>query len=140
MLSEPRTAELSAAYLQTIYQVKFERRSVRLHLDRSNVGLATALHQNRSSWALVGAVNPMSRTYPVKHNQFRQRELERALRRRKAVFFPASGLAPDGSWHEPAVWIVDQTHQLAEMLGYRYAQAAIVIGQGQLPGRLRWLI
>ncbi len=130
---------LQPLYDNAIYRVRLGVRSLRLELHRDNTQLQDHLPQPDACWALIGAVNPLSRTYPAPLNARRHRHFERLLARRGLRFAQGEGSAADGSWFEPALWIAPIALAQARMYGHRYAQAAILYGKGAQRARLVWL-
>lgn len=130
---------LQPLYASAIYRVELGGHKLELKLHQSNPQLAGLLPQSDSSWALIGAVNPLSRAYPERINARRHRHFERLLARRGVRFAQGEGSAANGSWFEPALWIPQIDLAQACMFGHRYAQAAIVFGHGAQRASLVWL-
>ena len=77
-------------------------------------------------WAYLTAWNPHGERASEADNAAAQASLVAALSGR--TFFRGRGQAPDGSWSEDSLLVLDISRADAEALGRRFRQKAIVVG------------
>lgn len=135
-----RTA-LHTPYVHTQYRVRLVRGgSATIRIDEPlPAALAQALPAPGAPWAFVTAWNPHSQPQAVAINRARQRTLLAALRPWAAVLRAGVGIAGDGQWREPSVWVAGVAFAQIDRLLQPFAQHAIVRGIGAQPAQLHWL-
>jgi len=132
---------LLAAYQATEYRVRLARGGYAvIRIDRplplELQPLAQAL-----SWGFITAWNPRSESTSRANNRLAQRVLLahlRALQETVAVR-PGVGVASDGRWREPSLWVIGPTPTTFDALARRFDQFGYVHGDGTSQARLRLL-
>lgn len=89
------------------------------------------------SWAYITAHNPNGQTASDPENERAQNNLKRDLGSSGFAFYAGEGKADVGDWPaEPSLLVIGIGQSEALMLGNRYGQAAVVVGEQGQPARL----
>ena len=109
--------DLREVYLATQVEVEIEPEQW-VPIDVAVRHLPTRLH-------LITAWNPMSQQLSLEENCERMDQLATALDELAALWFPAVGTSPDGTWSENTFAIYGISRDVAIELGARFEQHAI---------------
>ncbi|WP_114240034.1 DUF3293 domain-containing protein [Dyella sp. C9] len=92
-------------------------------------------------WAFITAWNPRSERVPRGRNRQAQHRLLAALRELGGgiAIHPALGVAEDGQWREPSLFVVGADTAHVDPLARQFGQHAYVYGTATSPARLRRL-
>lgn len=138
----PRPEALDAAYRATVYRVELPDGPLDWRIGRADADGDRRLRAAGCAreWALVTPANPFSRRLTDAENAQRLQDLLAELQQRGQRHFPARHRDPAGQWPDEAgVLLTDPPSGLAEALGRRWQQNAIVRGRlGEAP-ELVWL-
>ena len=129
---------LIAAYRAARYRVRLAEGEVVLRVGSAPPTALQRLLQHDRPWVLISACNPHSRPCPARSNAVHMRALTRVL----AALAPlhvltAAGSAPDRSWVEPGLLVIDLASDVTDALARRFGQNALLVGRGATPARLR---
>jgi hypothetical protein len=144
MISAVVRADWETAYRNADYRVQLPLDELLLKVDRHRPNDDLRLRQEagiRSHWAIVTPCNPGSRAQSAAANQARSEELAGMLQALAIPCFKSINRDPQEQWpDEPGFLLCDPPPGLAENLGRRFEQNAILCGNlGEAP-RLLWLI
>lgn len=132
--------DLLAAYQATDYRVRLARggyASIRVgHALPAELQPIVDGHH----WGFITAWNPESQPLPRQPNRHAQHLLLRALRGEPGTIavYAAMGVAGDGQWREPSLFVVGPELQQLDPLAQRFGQNAYLHGHGDGPAVLRW--
>jgi hypothetical protein len=143
MMDTAVRASLEAAYRGTDYCVKLAAGELRLKVDRQIEDDERRLREEagvKSHWAIVTPCNPGSQALSVQTNQERLEQLDAILEEQGVRRIASVNRDPQKEWpDEPGFLLCDPPPGLAEQLGRRFRQNAMLIGKlGEAP-QLLWL-
>lgn len=130
---------LLAAYRATDYRVRLARGGwAAIRIDQPLPAALQAIAGDRP-WGFVTAWNPRSEPTPRPLNKAALRELLTALRALPDAdaICPGLGVANDGHWAEPSLWVVGPDMPALDRLALRFGQLGYVHGHGASPASLR---
>jgi hypothetical protein len=132
---------LLAAYRATEYRVRLARGGYAvIRIDRP---LPLELHPlvQVLSWGFITAWNPRSASTSRANNRLAQRALLAHLRAlpETLAIRPGLGVAGDGRWQEPSLWVIGPSTATFDALAQRFDQFGYVHGEGASPAHLRLL-
>lgn len=134
---------LAAAYARTRYTVLLPRGELILRLGAADAAADRRLRAEagvQACWAIVTPCNPRSEIAPEQANAAALRALEEAVERAAQAHVPAVNRDPDRRWpDEPGLLLCDPPAGLAEALGRRFGQHAIVAGKLGGQAELLWV-
>jgi hypothetical protein len=140
MMNDTRRDELERLYRASIYVIHDGELRIETRIDQPCAALATRLAAaGIGQAALVSACNPQGRELDPQVNVQRQGEFEAALDADGRRFLPALGRAPDGSWEEPGVLVLDIAEDEARRWAARWEQVAFVQYDARGCGRLHFV-
>jgi hypothetical protein len=116
--------QFSEAYQAALYKTN----DVAFTLSNQPPGIS--LFENRP-FAIITAHNPRSERLSDSENKARHETLRRELISLGLTFAPSTGESPDGSWLEEGFIIFETSLEQALELGRKFAQHAIIYGQGK---------
>lgn len=133
------------AYRRTEYRVRLSPApDLVLRVNRHQPDDDLRLRQEcgvHSHWALITPCNPHSQPLDEAANTRRLEELAAMLREQGLARWPSCNRHPQGRWpDEPGYLLCDPPPGLAEALGRRFSQNAIVTGGLGEAAQLLWLI
>lgn len=138
-----RASSLLSAYRRTCYCVLLDAATLILRIDHHDAEvdrrlcLACGIHRN---WSIVTPCNPRSQRLNTADNAQRLTTLHAELARRQVRWVATLNRDPAGHWpDEPGALLCDPAPGLAETLGQRFEQNAIVTGRPGAAPRLVWL-
>jgi hypothetical protein len=135
----PPDRDLDAAYRATAYTAHTPHGPLALRIGEVDATLDRLLVAHGFvSWAYVTAHNPGSIPTPAEENELRHRQLRDAVAESGRPFYEGSGVGA-GWTPEPSLLILGVSEIEAAMLGRRFRQIAIVVGERGAPARLLWL-
>lgn len=136
-------SSLLTAYRRTLYCVLLDAGEIVLRIDHHDAEtdlrlcLTCGIHRN---WSIVTPCNPRSQPLTGAGNAQRLKTLYAELALQRLRWVATLNRDPAGHWpDEPGVLLCDQTPGLAEALGRRFGQNAIVDGRPGAAPRLVWL-
>ncbi len=143
MMDAAVRASLEAAYRGTDYCVQLPAGELRLKVDRQQEDEERRLREEagvESHWAIVTPCNPVSQALSTQANQERLDRLAASLEAQSIRHIASVNRDPQGKWpDEPGFLLCDPLPGLAEQLGRRFQQNAILTGKlGEAP-QLLWL-
>lgn len=132
---------LLAAYRATEYRVRLARGGhAAIRIERP---LPLELHPLAQAcpWGFITAWNPRSESTSRANNRLAQRALLAQLRAlpETVAIRPGLGVAGDGRWREPSLWVIGPTLATFDALAQRFDQFGYVHGDGASPAQLRLL-
>jgi hypothetical protein len=131
--------DLDAAYRATTYTAETPDGPLALRIGAVDATLDRLLAaRGLTSWAYVTAYNPGSIPTPAAENELHQRELRAAVTQSGYPFYEGTGVG-EGWPPEPSLLILGVNEAEAAVLGWRFGQVAIVVGERGGPARLLWL-
>lgn len=131
---------LKQAYAQARYRVR--RSSGGYHEISLGDALPAAMANwvGDSSWGFLTAWNPRSQQQPHARNRSAQRRLCNRLQAlQHTVICAGEGVALDGSWREPSLFVVGAPLQTLEALARGFYQAALLAGCNASAAALIWI-
>lgn len=143
MMDAAVRASLEAAYRGTEYCVQLPAGELRLKVDRQLEDDDRRLRGEagvESHWAIVTPCNPGSQALSAQANQERREQLDAVLEEHRVRRIASVNRDPLEKWpDEPGFLLCDPLPGLAERLGRRFQQNAILTGKlGEAP-QLLWL-
>jgi hypothetical protein len=136
------SARLHEAYARAEYRVRLKDGELVLRVGRVDALADARLKASGvcDRWAVLTPCNPRSQPTSPAFNQQYLDELRRALDTALVAYFDAVNRDPGGNWpDEPGFLLCDPAAGLAEDLGRRFRQNALLVGAlGQSPN-LFWL-
>lgn len=143
MMDADARASLEAAYRGADYCVQLPLGVLRLKVDRQQEDADRRLHEEasvESHWAIVTPCNPGSRALSAQANQERLEQLDAILEEQGVRHVASVNCDPQKEWpDEPGFLLCDPPPGLAEQLGRRFGQNAILDGRLGAAPRLLWL-
>ena len=135
-------AELREAYARSEYCVRLKDGDLVLGVGRADAHADTRLKAGGvvRHWAVLTPCNPRSQpTFPALNQQYLD-ELRMALDAAAVAYLDTANRDPEGHWpDEPGFLVCDPPLGLAEELGRRFRQNALLAGTLGEPPRLVWL-
>ncbi len=121
--------QLKQAYLATSYTAKVSPQILlRIEIGKSHPKLDKLLTQyTTDTWAYLTAWNPLSELCNLSSNQERNKELEKHLI--EQPYFKGKGIAQQENWEEESFLILGISLQEAKLLGKKFQQNAILVGE-----------
>lgn len=131
---------LEEAYMNTNYVVQHEPNQLVIRIGETNSELDKLLKNHGSgTWTFLTAYNPFSKSLTNEENKTRQENLIKELESQNFYFLIGYGQGEGGDWPaEPSVFIFDVDREAAILLGKKYGQNAIVVGQLGNAAELVW--
>lgn len=130
---------LDAAYRATSYTAETPFGQLVLRIGSTNAELDRLLEVSGvTSWAYITAHNPASRPASDIENATRQNELRALVEQAGHLFYEGAGIG-EGWLPETSLLILGMKESEAALLGRRFRQLAIVVGERGNPARLVWL-
>jgi hypothetical protein len=130
---------LAAAFLATRYRVQLDGAWLETRVGARAPALAAWLARHGADAAsLVSARQPGGRLLPEAQNQRRERQLRRCIAALDLATWPAEGVADDGGWREPSLWVPGLQGAACRRLMQQFAQLAWVEYDASGLAQLRW--
>lgn len=130
---------LDAAFRAAVYRVFDGDIGLQLRLDQPAAALAALLARlGAGSAVLLTAWNPHAQHTPLEANLKRQDTLQDWLRAHAYRWLQAEGAAPDRTWVEPSLLVLDLDADTTAMLAARFAQCAWIELDAQGRATLRY--
>tara|TARA_R110002167_G_scaffold55792_6_gene158402 strand:+ start:873 stop:1400 length:528 start_codon:yes stop_codon:yes gene_type:complete len=121
---------LVQAYFEARYCFNADSKEIVLTIGNHSDELQEFLESNEyKTWAFISAYNPYSEELSDQENAKRQYLLKQTLEDLSYSFIEGKGGSDDKSWSEPSLFIPDVSIELAESLGVRFQQNAILYGE-----------
>jgi len=143
MMDAALRASLEAAYRGTDYCMQLPAGELRLKVDRQQEDDERRLREEagvKSHWAIVTPCNPGSQALAAQANQERLEQLDAILEEQGVRRIASVNRDPKREWpDEPGFLLCDPPPGLAEQLGRRFQQNAILDGHLGAAPRLLWL-
>ena len=133
------TAQLIEAYNQTNYQV-FDL-NLTLKVNSVNLVFDTYLKANgKTTWAFITAHNPHSKLLTVSQNKYRHQQLIHHIATYSLEYMEGEGQSIMGDWPaERSLLLFDIDKKLAQKIGRRFSQNAILYGKIGEKAKFLWL-
>lgn len=139
-LSDQTRRELEAAYRQTTYRVEDGAAQCALRIGATHPALEDLLTRlDVTTWAFLTAVNPGSAPLPPEENAQRQTALTEVVQARGWTHFVGRSVGDAGDWEEPGLLVAGIPRAEAIVLGRKFGQNAIVVGERARAAELLWL-
>jgi hypothetical protein len=123
------------AYIQTEYTVPSLNLSIRI--GEKHPALDKIMEKyGVLRWAFITAWNPNSQKQPLAFNKRANKDLEYKLKELEYPYWPAKGVALDGSWYEDSFLVLTIKKNYALELARIYRQNAIVYGRYRVEAKL----
>lgn len=130
---------LAAAFLATHYRVWVDEAWLQTRVgERAPLLAAWLLRHGCSAASLVSARDPGGRALPETENQQREARLRMRLGELGLAALPAEGVADDGGWREPSLWVPGLHGAACRQLMQQFAQLAWVEYDASGLAQLRW--
>jgi len=132
---------LLAAYGATEYRVRLARGGYAVIRIDQPLPLELRSLAQAFPWGFVTAWNPRSESAPRANNRQSQRALLAQLRAlpETVAIRPGLGVAGDGRWQEPSLWVIGPSTASFDALAQRFGQFGYVHGEDASPAQLRLL-
>lgn len=133
-------AGLASTYERTHYRVRLAcggHATIRIGASLPPA-LAMMLPTADAPWAFVTAWNPRSQRLERAENRRRERRLVAQLRAAGRAIHAGLGVAEDGAWREPGVFVAGLPFDHLDALMAPFDQHAIVRGRGMQGAELHW--
>lgn len=122
--------ELVLAYSEARYHFNTDSKEIVLTIGEFSDELQEFLESNRyKTWAFISAYNPYSKQLSEQENIERHQLLKETLKDLSYSFIEGQGGSVDQTWSEPSLFIPDASLELAQSLGVRFEQNAILYGE-----------